>query len=58
MKNLTLIPLKFWIVQEGGSTSEEALRGGLKLQKLFAFICTNFLLSSCSLVNKFWNTQA
>ena len=39
-------------------TKEEALQNPLILQKIFAHLSTSFLLTSCSLVNKNWNSEA
>ena len=36
----------------------EALSNPLVLQNIFKFLPTNFLLSSCSLVSKLWNSEA
>ena len=37
---------------------EQALTNSLVLENVFKCLPTEFLLSTCSLVNKFWNNEA
>ena len=52
-----MIVLKFQLNPRDEGCRQKALRNGLILQKIFSNIPTKLLVSSCSLVNKTWNTE-